>query len=159
MNMSAWRRWLAPQIILTLLALLVAGCGGAGGGGTASGSGSPTTVATPPPCNGPAPVVGVAPTVTLRNTDAYHTASVPLGSVVEIRLDGKHKWSLGGVAPSGALTTVGAQGTLMQGECVWDFTVAQPGDATVSFVGTALCAPNMPCPQYAMLIKFIIHAV
>jgi hypothetical protein len=71
-------------------------------------------------------------------------------------MDGKHVWRLSGVTPSGALTLVAAQGALEQGDCVWDFQIAQARDATVSFTGTALCAPQQACPQYALVADFTI---
>ena len=94
----------------------------------------------------------------MRNADSGRTVSIAVGAVVEIRLDGKHVWHLDGVQPASALTVAGASGALEQGDCVWDFAAAQPGDATVSFVGGALCQPGQACPMYAILARFTIHA-
>jgi hypothetical protein len=166
MRAYEWRHWLAAQLTLALVALLVAllvaGCGGAGavGGGTTgagSGAGSGSASVTKLPCNGSVGAGGGAPSVTLRSSDASHQASAPVGALVEIRMDGRHVWRLGVAAPNGALTAVGAQGALEQGECVWDFRVAQAGDAVVTFTGTALCQPQQMCPQYALLARFTVH--
>lgn len=161
-GMAARMLLLTALVALAALALLVAGCGGAGatGGGATSGAGGGgTSSAQTQPCNGSIGAHGTTPSVTLRNTDANHTATAPVGEVVEIRLDGQHVWKLGSVTPNGALTSVGAQGALEQGDCVWDFQVAQAGDAVVTFTGTALCQPNQACPAYAMLVTFTIHGV
>ena len=152
-------RWLVA--LVALLALLVAGCGSAGttGGGATSGSGGGASTAQTLPCDGSIGAHGTTPSVTLHNSDASHTATAPVGEVVEIRLDGQHVWKLTSVKPDVALTRVGAQGALEQGDCVWDFRVERPGDAVVTFTGTALCQPNQACPAYAMLATFTIHGV
>ena len=152
---------LALVILLALVAML-AGCGAAGssvGGPSAGGGGQPTaTAAVTLPCNGAPTAPSRPPSVTLRNADSGHTVSVAVGAVVEIRLDAAHVWRLGSAQPAGALTPAGAQGALEQGDCVWDFAVAQPGEATIAFVGTALCPPNTMCPQYALSARFLIRA-
>ena len=158
-SVDGWRRWFVA--LVALLALLMTGCGSAGatGGGATSGTGGGAPTAQTLPCDG-SPGAGVGtPSATVRNTDANHAATAPVGSVVEIRLDGQHVWKLGSVTPKSALTPVGAQGALEQGDCVWDFQVAQAGDAVVAFTGTALCQPNQMCPQYALLASFTIHGV
>ena len=157
------RRWrlsaLAPLALAT--ALLLAGCGGAGavgGAGGAGGSASPTaTPNLPPPCTGQSATLAGSPGATLRNMRGPTEVSLPVGAVVEIRLDGNHTWSRAAITPAGGLTPTGAQGALEQGECVWDFAVAQPGDSVVTFTGGARCPPNAMCPQYALLAKFTIH--
>jgi hypothetical protein len=155
---DGWPRWLV--ILVALLALLMAGCGSAGatGGGATSGTGGGgASTARTLPCDGSVGAPGGTPSATLRNTDASHAATAPVGAVVEFRLDGQHVWTLGTVKPNGALTPVGAQGALEQGDCVWDFQVAQAGDAVITFTGTALCQPKQGCPQYALLASFTIH--
>jgi hypothetical protein len=159
-SVERWRPWLVA--LVALVALLVAGCGSAGatGGGASSGAGSGGG---PPgqtlPCDGSLGAPGGTPSATLRSTDVSHAATAPAGSVIEIRLDGQHVWKLGTVTPTSALTPVQAQGALEQGDCVWDFQVAQAGDAVVAFTGTALCQPTQACPQYALLARFTIHGV
>ncbi len=151
MRVNGWRRWLAAQMALALVALLVAGCNGLGsiGGGSTS--------ATALPCDGAVLAGGGAPSVTLRSTDADHVATAAVGSVVEIRMDGQHAWHAAVVTPADALTPVGAQGALEHGECVWEYQVAQVGDASVEINGGALCLPKQPCPLYAILATFTIH--
>ncbi len=149
MRARGWRGWASPLLAVALVAAL-AGCAGLGGGSTSE----PVL-----PCNGRVISDGVTPILTLRNADADHEVSAPVGSVVEIRMDGQHAWNLGTVTPAGALTLIGAQGVLEKGECVWDFRVAQTGVATVQMVGGAHCQPNHPCPAYAILAKFIIRGV
>lgn len=149
MRVNALRRWLAPLVALTM-ALALAGCAGTGGG---------TTSATALPCAGNVMSGGATPSVTLRNADADHETPLPVGSVVEIRMDGQHTWNLDTVTPRDALTPIGAQGALQQGECVWDFRMAKAGLATVQLVGGALCQPNQPCPAYAILAKFTIRGI
>lgn len=147
MRVVCGSRWLAPLLVVTLA---LAGCAGMGGGSTSE---------TALPCNGHVIAGGATPTLTLRHADADHETPALVGSVVEIRLDGQHTWNLDTVTPGNALTPVGAQGALQQGECVWDFRVARPGVATVQMVGGALCAPGQPCPAYAILARFIIRGV
>jgi len=162
MRWSGLRRWIAPYLAaMALAALVLAGCGAVGsvggGGGRSTGSVTPSPTA-PAPCAGsagdPTP-----PDVTLGVADENHTTSAPVGAVVEIRLDGQHLWRAGSVTPTDALTPIGPQGALEQGACVWEFQVAQHGDAVVTFIGTALCPPNAMCPQYAMLARFTIRGV
>ncbi len=150
------RRLLELLATVALMAFLLTGCGASGAvGGDSSGSGSTPT---PSPCAGSRS--GKVPSsVTLRAADENHTTPVPVGAVVEIQLDSQHVWRLGSVAAADALTPIGLQGALDQGACVWEFQVAQPGDAVVTFVGTALCPPNTMCPQYAIVARFTIQGV
>lgn len=138
--------------LMALLAVaLLAGCA------SVAGPGGGTTGTLPPPCTGKSLGAVTASVVTMRGSDANHDVGVPVGHVVEIQLDAQHTWQLDSVTPAGALTAVGAQGIVRDGACVWDFQVARAGDATVTFVGGALCARGQPCPAYAILAKFTIH--
>lgn len=169
MRVRGWRRGarapLAMSVMIALAAtLLLAGCGGAGAvggsGGTGGTGGSARPTATPnlpPPCKGQPATPSGAPSATLRNSSGPNQVSLPVGAVVEIRLDGNHTWSRANIMPAGGLTPAGAQGAVEQGDCVWDFAVAQPGDTVVTFTGGARCPPNAMCPQYALLAKFTIH--
>jgi hypothetical protein len=152
MRISGGRRWLAPLLASTLVLTLgasLAGCAWLGGGSTSG---------TALPCNGSVISGAATPDITLRNADADQETPAPVGAVVEIRMDGQHTWNLDTVTPGDVLTPVGAQGVFQQGECVWDFLVANPGVTTVQMVGGALCAPNQPCPAYAIVAKFIIRS-
>jgi hypothetical protein len=155
-------------MLMTLTALLLAGCGGSepvgrGSGGGAKGGATPTAPASAPaptavlPCYGASTPSEGMPTVILRNTSGPKEAVVPVGMIVEIRLSGKNKWDHSSSMPSGALTSAGAQGALEHGDCVWDFRVAQSGKIVVTFIGGALCRPNEACPQYALLATFTIN--
>lgn len=146
MNVRSWPRLGA---LLLTLAFALAGCAGTGGGSTSE---------TALPCAGSVTPGAATPSVILHNADADHEVSVPVGAIVEIRMDGQHMWNLDTVTPGDVLTPIGAQGAFQQGECVWDFRVVNPGVATVQMVGGALCAPKQPCPAYAILVKFIIRA-
>lgn len=143
-------RWWAA-LLLTLLASFLVGCAGYSGPG---GSTSEKAI----PCAGSVLADAPTPTVILKNSDANHDVSVPLGAVIEIQMDAEHTWSLESVTPAGILTPVGPQGVVQHNACVWDFRVAGAGDATISLVGGALCAPGQACPMYAILAKFTIHA-
>lgn len=159
MRLRGVRRGVRTSLALIALAaaLLLAGCGGAGGaGGAATATATPNL---PPPCTGQSAAPGSPPSATLRNASGPNEVSLPVGAVVEIRLDGNHTWSRGVITPAGGVTPAGAQGALEQGDCVWDFAVAQPGDTVVSFTGGARCPPNAMCPQYALLAKFTIHGM
>lgn len=150
-----------------MLALLVAGCGGLAGAGGGSGAGNggaaPTVPARTPTSSAPLPCTGApaasegTPAVVLRNTSGPKEAAVPVGQIVEIRLDGHNKWGHNSIDPESALTPAGAQGALEDGDCVWDFRVAQASETVVTFVGGALCQPNEACPQYAILAAFTIN--
>lgn len=156
MRLGNGRRVIALAAFLA--ALILAGCGNAGavGGGSGGSIGGASSGVTSP-CAGRAVASRATPTVILRPTDASHAANAPVGSIVEIRLDAQHVWRLGEVSPAGALTPQRPQGALEQGECLWDFTVARAGDATVSFTGSPNCPPLAMCPQYALLTQFTIH--
>lgn len=169
MQPSGWRRCaLAAALLMTLAALLLGGCGGSepvgrGSGDGAKGGATPTIPASAPaptavlPCYGaPMPSEGT-PSVILRNTSGPKEAVVPVGMIVEMRLSGKNKWDHNSIMPGGALAAAGAQGALENGDCVWDFRVAQSGKIVVTFIGGALCRPNEACPQYALLATFTIN--
>lgn len=147
-----------------MLVLLVAGCGGlAGAGGDSRDRGVPGAPTATAPSGAPLPCTGApaasegTPAVILRNTSGPKEAAVPVGQIVEIRLDGHNKWGHNSIDPESALTPAGAQGALEDGDCVWDFQVAQAGKTVVTFVGGALCQPNEACPQYAILAAFTIN--
>lgn len=159
-----WRGALAAAFLVTLATFPLAGCGGSEPVGRGSGGdGKVGATPTPPaatavlPCYGaPAPSEG-SPSAVLRNTTGPKEAAVPVGMIVEIRLSGKNKWDHNSIMPTGALTAAGAQGALENGDCVWDFRVAQSGKVVVTFIGGALCRPNEACPQYALLATFTIN--
>jgi hypothetical protein len=147
-----------------MLALLVAGCGGLVGAGGDTGDrgvpGAPAATATtgaPLPCTGAPAASEGTPAVILRNTSGPKEAAVQVGQIVEIRLDGHNKWGHDSIDPESALMPAGAQGALEDGDCVWDFRVAQASKTVVTFVGGALCQPNEACPQYAILAAFTIN--
>lgn len=143
------RRWWVALLVIMLASLLM-GCAGIGGPG---GSTNQKAI----PCTGSVLADAPTPTIILRNSDANHDVSVPIGAVIEIQMDAEHTWSLESVTPGGVLTPVGPQGVVQHNACVWDFRVAGAGDATISLVGGALCAPGQACPMYAILAKFTIH--
>lgn len=163
-----WHGALSAALLMTLGVMLLAGCGGSepvgrGSGGGGRGGATPTVPATTPaptavlPCYGtPAPSDG-SPSAVLRSATGPKEAAVPVGMIVEIRLSGKNKWDHTSIMPTGALTAAGAQGALEDGDCVWDFRVAQSGKVVVTFIGGALCRPNEACPQYALLATFTIN--
>lgn len=163
MRVRGWHRGARASFAMIALAaaLLLAGCGGAGAIGGAGGPGGSATATPnlPPPCKGQPAVSSSPPSATLRNSSGPNEVSLPVGAVVEIRLDGTHVWSHATTTPADGLTPTGPQGALEQGECVWDFTVARPGDTVVSFAGGARCPPNAMCPQYALLARFTIHGM
>lgn len=144
-------RVLSAAVLAMALAATLAGCGGFGG------PGGGTTGTLPPPCTGKSLGNVSAIVVTVRGSDSGHDVGVPVGHVVEIQMDVHHTWQFESVAPEGILTPVGSQGIVLGDACVWDFQVAQAGDATVTLVGGALCAIGQPCPAYAILAKFTIH--
>lgn len=142
------------------LVAALAGCGGAGAGrGSVGGTGGVSTNATTSSCGGSQSSGAVTPTVILRNADAAHVVSAPVGSIVELRLEGLHTWSAPTVTPSGALIKVGAQGVQEQGACLWEFKVAHAGEAKIMITEGPLCPPNQMCPMYALLVTFTIHGV
>ncbi len=154
--------WLAA--LAALLALLLTACGasGARGGGAVSGSPSATSSTgaglTVRPCLG-FYSGGDNPAVTLTNSSANVTGGARAGDVIELRLDDHHSWKLTGIKPTGSLTSLSSQGLLdsADGTCVWILRAVTPGDAVVTFTGTALCDPTQACPQYAILQTFTIH--
>lgn len=176
------RYWLAAQSLLVCAALFVSGCGVLGfGGGSSTGavtrSGRPTgsvgaTGGSPTdgdmtgggssamevlPCDGGVIPGGASPAVILHHSDSGKTLSVPLGAVVAIRLEGKFAWNRASVMPADALTPVGAQGALEDGECIWEYRVAKTGDAIVTISGGALCKPGQACLQYAVAAWYTIR--
>lgn len=142
-----------------LMTVLLAACGAssASSGSTASTAG-PQTGMTIRPCLGS--YTGVSnPALTLTNASSNVSGSAHVGDTIEIHLDGHHKWSLSGAKPSDTLTVETTQGLLdgTNGTCVWVFRASAPGDAVVTYTGTALCDPTQACPQYAILQTFNIH--
>jgi hypothetical protein len=150
------RRWLAS--LGALLALLLGACGVApsqGGGSTSSlGPGEGMAIR---PCLGNY-TGGLNLALTLSNS-AGVSGSAHIGDIIEIRLDGHHKWTLDAVKPGAALVAKDNQGALdrADGTCVWDFQARERGDAIISYSGLALCDPTQSCPDYAIAQSFTVH--
>lgn len=150
------RLWLAS--LSAVLALLLGACGAApsqGSGSTSSaGPGAGMAIR---PCLGDY-TGDLSPALTLSSS-ARVSGSVHVGDIIEIRLDGQHKWTLDAVKPGAALAAEGNQGALdrADGTCVWDFQARERGDVIISYSGVALCDPTQACPDYAIAQSFTVR--
>jgi hypothetical protein len=126
----------------------------------------------PRPCDGPDGHVGDSGSVQLVLTPSSAAAtasaspgaasqpqvgSARVGDVVQVRLPATERWHQPTVA--GGLTLLAPSAVLDVGldVCFWNFKATASGDATLEFVGGALCAANEPCPLYAILQRFLVH--
>lgn len=162
MQRRLWR--VSALAALTLLAALVmAGCGGAGGTGAGEPSGAASNGTTNPPGTGLTihPCTGVykpqgVPVVTLGGSSGQRSATVAPGDIVEVRLDTVHKWSLDTRSLAKTLVPLNTEGAADGAACVWDFKAQAPGTATIMFSGSPVCDPTEMCPQYVTALKFDI---
>jgi hypothetical protein len=83
--------------------------------------------------------------------------SAHVGDLIQVQLPVTQRWGdpkiSGGVS---LLAPAGVQDTA-RNVCFWNFKATSKGDATIEFVGGALCAPNQPCPLYAILESYLVH--
>ncbi|HEU0026941.1 MAG TPA: hypothetical protein VFQ25_07475 [Ktedonobacterales bacterium] len=151
------RFWLVS--LSALLALLLGACGvsPSQAGGSTSSAGPGGSGMAIRPCLGDY-TGGLNAALTLSNS-ASVSGSAHVGDIIEIRLDGHHKWMLGAVKPSAALVAKEEQGVLdrADGTCVWDFQASEPGDVIITYSGLALCDPTQACPDYAIAQHFSLR--
>ena len=160
--------WAMYQAVvgISLAALLLAGCS-ANIGARQGPPDRPTRSASPPPiaggtsvrpCPGPFATVTDIPTADLvvTNNANSKTGTISVGQIVEVRLPTTQHWAFTSVTDGAQqVPPVGAEVNSL-GACVWSFRATQPGSMTISFVGTALCDPGVPCAQYALLQTFTV---
>jgi hypothetical protein len=150
------RLWLAS--LSALLALLLGACGAAPSqGGESTSSMGPGAGMAIRPCLGDY-TSGLHPALTLLSS-AEVSGSAHVGDIIEVRLDGRHKWTLDAVKPGAALVAKENQGVLdrADGSCVWDFQARERGDVIITYSGVALCDPTQVCPDYAIPQSFTLR--
>lgn len=166
------KRLIAPACgsALALLALLVAGCGtttvSLGSSPTATATATPTRHLggglTVRPCPGP---FGSAMTasdnvVILTGTTPNRTASAHVGQTVEIQLPARNLWRYDASRSAMAPLSLNQPAGVEDGQldlCVWNFTARSTGTATLSFIGSPLCEPNMACPAIILAMSFTVN--
>jgi hypothetical protein len=148
--------------LLSLIAL--AGCGvTTGGAGLGSPAGSSTAVthggASINPCPGKPATLAKAPNVLLSLKDSHKQTQVHPGDVVQVELAAQMHWSVNLGSSAATLKPLAPQGVMdsQTSSCRWLFQAAQPGLATLSFIGTPLCDPTQPCLAIAEDEEFTIQ--
>ena len=158
-----------PRVVACamLALLLLSGCA-TGIRISHGGAASPTRTILQPPLTGgtsirpcPGPLVGATDIpiadLVLTNTAHDSTGTISVGQIVQVRLPSTQHWTLTSVTNTAQqVPPAGAEPNTL-GACVWSFRATQPGTITISFVGTALCDPGIPCAQYALLQTFTVN--
>lgn len=146
-----------------LLVLLLAACGvsapnidGASSGSTSSAGPGGAGLAIRP-CLGD--YAGDLHPALILSSSATVSGSARVGDIIEVRLDGHHKWTLASVKPATALASRVNEGALdrVDGACVWDFQAKEPGDVIITYSGMALCDPTQVCPDSVISQNFTLH--
>jgi hypothetical protein len=170
------QRQLRSLDLLTLLAItvlvpLLAGCGAAPMSGTVTTSGSPAPTATvvkynsatPQGCpSGQSPIDAASFTpdvIVTQDARAAGTAQPVVlapGQRLEIRLQPMFTWELKMSGAGNALAVTGPQGWYDASlkMCVWRFTAAGAGKATLAFDGDVVCPPLKLCPSMEQSVAY-----
>ncbi len=148
--------------LATLLAFVLAACGGTGSGTASTPTPTPTTgqgygavhgcpsdaVVTPAP---------EAANVTVKLSDANAPVTAHVGDVLEIQLPFGLRWT-GPTLSGGGLhmqTPAGYASTAL-GMCIWRFSALGVGTIHLTFFARALCQKGQFCPHYVLAFPFTI---
>jgi hypothetical protein len=158
-----------------VLALLLAACGrttNAGGGN--AGSTATTTAATAttkatataiastkngcPSQQAPTTPLPAASTVKTQGGASPAQITLNINQTVEIHLPGTFRWGGGPNDPNHILGVTAHEGWFDQAShnCIWRYTAAKAGTATMIFSGTFLCDAGKPCPAIATVAEYDI---
>ena len=88
---------------------------------------------------------------------APREGSAHVGDIIQVQLPVTQHW--GNPRISGGVSLLAPAGVQdnARNVCFWNFKATAKGDATIDFVGGALCAPNRPCPLYAIPESYLVH--
>ncbi len=148
--------------LATLLAFVLAACGGTGPGIGSTPTPTPTIVqgyGTTHGCPSDAVVTSAPPTanVTVKLSDANATVTTHVGDVLEIQLPFGLRWT--GPTMSGGelhmLTPAGYASTDL-GMCIWRFRATGVGTIHLTFFAKAICQKGQFCPYYVLAFPFTI---
>jgi hypothetical protein len=153
-------------IIIGVLALALAGCGGTSGVAERYPTVAQPTATHHPiagtsvrPCSGPYADVNSAGTPGLVLTQATpgQSGTAQVGELVQVQLPISMRWTYTASAGSPTPALNAAQDP-QRSVCFWNFQMTTAGSITLNFTGTPLCdQPNMPCPQYARVVTFTVR--
>ena len=148
--------------LATLVAFVLAACGGTGSGIGSTPTPTPTTVqgyGTTHGCPSDAVVTSASPTanVTVKLTDANATVIAHVRDVLEIQLPFGLRWTGPTMSGDGLhmLTPAGYASTSL-GMCIWRFSAIGVGMMHLTFFARAICQKGQFCPQYVLAFPFII---
>jgi hypothetical protein len=96
-------------------------------------------------------------TVTPGGLGFAKVGSAHVGDLIQVQLPVTQRW--GNPRINGGLSLLAPSGVQdsTHNVCFWNFTATAKGDATIEFVGGALCEPNRPCPLYARVESYVVH--
>jgi hypothetical protein len=79
-----------------------------------------------------------------------------INQTVEIHLPGTFRWGGGPNDPNHILSATTPEGWFDQAShnCIWRYTAAKAGTATLIFSGTFLCDAGKPCPAIATVAEY-----
>jgi len=148
--------------LATLLAFVLAACGGTGSGIGSTPTPTSTTVqgyGTTHGCPSDAVVTSAPPAanVTVKLTDANAPVTAHVGDVLEIQLPFGLRWT-GPTLSGGGLhmqTPAGYASTAL-GMCIWRFSALGVGTIHLTFFARALCQKGQFCPHYVLAFSFTI---
>ena len=148
--------------LATLLAFVLAACGGTGPGVGSAPTPTPTTVlgyGTIHGCPSDAVMTPAPPdaNVTVKLTDANAPVTAHVGDVLEIQLPFGLRWT-GPTLSGGGLhmqTPAGYASTAL-GMCIWRFSALGVGTIHLTFFARALCQKGQFCPHYVLAFPFTI---
>lgn len=109
---------------------------------------SPTPPGSPVP-----PPAGVA--LVIAQADNGRTFTLPVGSVVELRLGGGLRWSTPSSA-SGPLSVAPVSLAADAGYQAWRIVAANHGTLVIESSGGMACQPNQMCAQFLLLFRVTI---
>jgi hypothetical protein len=149
-----------------VLALWLTACGSTP---VAGGSASPTSSAASPSAttqaNGcPTQIIPVDPqpaatvVVTQQNSGNPAPITLNIGESMEIHLSSTLSWHLNVADPDQSLSAITPEGWYNESlpACVWRYSAAKAGSATLTFTGTVLCPAGQQCPQLAVATEVAV---
>jgi hypothetical protein len=153
-------------VSLPLLALTLVGCGADTSAGnlrtstsTSTSTSTPATGLDTQACAGPLGSVSDAGTPGLLLTPASVSGQAHVGDLIQVRLPMTNRWDFNPGSSGLAPLQPAAVRDMTSKACFWNFRGQSTQDVKLSFMQTALCAANSPCPLYARQVTFTVHIV
>ena len=169
----AWRSLTICPVGALALLLMLAGCGlssGATGGANPANPGGGGGAGVRPCSGGYGSVSDVGHVALVLSPSSPQATVTPggggpapkegsahLGDIIQVQLPVTQRWSNPRISGGVSLLAPAGVHDNARNVCFWNFKATSKGDATIAFVGGALCAPNRPCPLYAIPESYLVH--